>query len=347
MSSPAGGYELRRLDFDKPGTEVIAIRPDNPDGGYGSEHRSGSRLHDWRLKAAIQNVLSTVPKGASLNYLLQRYVTKTLPISDAELDAQVAKAQRNLRSFQHHRSLPLASAHLYEFGVGWDLLLPLVYYAMGVERQTVVDVRALARTDLMTDVARRLAQSATRLGLVRGPAVPAKSVGFEELAATWGIEYRAPADTRAVDLPDNSIDLVTSTDVLEHVPLDDIRSILRECCRLLRRDGLLRMRIDYQDHYWYFDSRLSPYNFLRFTERQWRLYNPSLHYQNRIRHLEFMALIAESGLKVIEDDHPVPSDQDLEALASTPLSRDYRSIAAESLAIRYANLTLGPLTAGS
>ena len=228
---------------------------DQPDSGYGAQHRSDSWWHDWRLKVAIQTMLSAVPGGVRLNYLLQRHVTRTLPISDAELAVQVAKAQRNLQAFARFQPQPLPD-HIFEFGVGWDLLIPIVHYCMGVERQTVIDLQPLARRDLVLDIAQRLSRSAERFSLKRVPAIGDGRQTVEGIAMEWGIEYRAPADARHVDLPDRSVDLVTSTDVLEHVPVDDIRSIFAESKRILRDDGLMRIRIDYQDHYWYFDRRV-------------------------------------------------------------------------------------------
>ena len=74
---------------------------DAPDGGYGYEHRRASPLRDWHLKAAIQTVLSVVPGGTAMNYALQRHVTRTLPVSDTELAAQVGKARRNIAAFEH------------------------------------------------------------------------------------------------------------------------------------------------------------------------------------------------------------------------------------------------------
>lgn len=313
---------------------------DAPDGGYGSEHRRASRLRDWHLKAAIQKVLTLLPGGSTMNYALQRRVTRTLPVSDSELAAQVGKARRNIASFERWRTKPLPELQLFEFGAGWDLLMPLVYYAMGVERQTVIDLQPLARLDLVTDVAQRLAAEAHRFGLARKPVVEAGSHDVAALLRSFGIDYRAPSDARSTGLAGGSIDLVTSTDVMEHVPVADIPAILAECRRILAPDGLMRIRIDYQDHYWYFDANLTPYNFLRFSAGRWRRFNPGLHYQNRIRHAEFVALIERSGLSILEDAHPDPTAQDLELLGRVPLHAAYRAVSAPEIAVRYANFTL-------
>ena len=321
------------------------LNTDRPDHGYGAEHRRASLLRDWRLKVAVQTLLGWLPQSEQMNYRFQRYVTRTLPISDGELAGQVAKAQRNVDALRRLNQMPLRDAHLYEFGVGWDLLMPFVYYCMGVERQTVIDLKPLARPDLMRDIATRLTEAARVLKLLRSPILPRGERSTRELAASCGIEYRAPADARAVDLESGSIAMVTSCDVLEHVPVDAIGAVLMECRRVLSDDGILRIRIDYQDHYWYFDHRISPYNFLSFDERRWRRFNPPLHYQNRLRHDAFIDLVRQAGWAVIEDDHHEPSAEDLRVLGTVPLAAGFREAPLERLAIRYANLTLRKATA--
>jgi SAM-dependent methyltransferase len=325
--------------------DAEAWMQDAPDGGYGYEHRDPSRLRDWRLKAAIQTLLTHLPGGTSINYALQRHVTRTLPVSDSELAAQVGKARRNIAAFERWRTRPVPDLQLFEFGAGWDLLMPLVYYAMGVERQTVIDLQPLARPELVRDAARRLADQADHFGLKRRPSM-APDGDIASALLSFGIDYTAPADARSTALADGSIDLVTSTDVMEHVPVDDIPAILKECRRILAPDGLMRIRIDYQDHYWYFDANLTPYNFLRFSPGRWRRFNPALHYQNRLRHSKFVKLIEESGFSILADEHPDPTSSDLELLHRVPLHADFRAMPTSDIAIRYANFTLAPAMHG-
>lgn len=314
------------------------FEPDAADGGYGA-HRSQSRLHDWRVKASIQSVFSHLPRGDWLNYQLQRWVTRTLPVSDVELAAQVAKAQRNIEAYERHGPKEISAARLYEFGAGWDLLIPMVHYAMGVNEQLLIDLKPLARLDLVSDIAGRLRSGMGTLGLKRPPQLGLAST-VSSLVSPIGVTYSAPRDARATMLPAGRFDFITSTDVMEHVPQEDVLPLLRECRRILAPGGVMRIRIDYQDHYWYFDSRVSPYNFLSYDDRAWRRFNPPLHFQNRIRHPEFLALIAQSGFAILEDEHPEPTDDDLQSIARRRIAPRYRHMPIEALAIRYANLTL-------
>src|SRR5207253_9552486 len=63
------------------------------------------------------------------------------------------------------------------------------------------------------------------------------------LQECFGIEYRAPCDARRTALGDGSVDYITSTNTLEHIPADDLPAILRECHRLLTPGGFLSYRV--------------------------------------------------------------------------------------------------------
>lgn len=143
-----------------------------------------------------------------------------------------------------------------------------------------MDLRPLARAELALDVA-------DRVGLAAAEEVPTT---LEDLLESLGIEYWARGDVRSTSEPAESVDVITSSNTLEHIPRGDIELILRECHRILVADGILSFQIDYKDHYSYFDPTCSPYRFLSFTSARWRLYNPALHHQNRLRHRDYLEL---------------------------------------------------------
>jgi SAM-dependent methyltransferase len=279
----------------------------------------------WRGKALLQQVFSRVPAGERMNLLLQRYVTRSLPISDEKLRSMVDHARQHLAAVGPRLSRPLGDATFYEFGAGWELSLALALHTLGVGKQVLVDIRPLGRADLINDVIERL-----------GLPLKIKNVG--ELSS-YGIEYRAPCDARGTGLPDDSIDVITSTNTMEHIPPDDLDGILLECARILRPDGVASFLVDYQDHWSYFDSSLSPYHFLRYSEREWRRWNPSLHYQNRLRHRDYVGKIERAGFEILEIKTRGGSAEDLAALAQLPLDASFGGYTPAELAVQDAWIT--------
>ena len=266
----------------------------------------------WVAKAALQRGLGLLPQGERLNYLFQRHVARSLPAGESVFRRKFARAQQHLSAYEEYGpGTPPAEAVFYEFGVGWDLAIPLSYAKLGVGRQLLVDIRLSARVELVND-----SLSALELDGVRS---------LEELEERFGIQYLAPRDARATGLPDNSVDFVSSTDVCEHVPEDDLARIFRDCRRLLRPGGAFSCRIDLQDHYAYFDDSLSRYNFLRFSESVWRLVNSPLHFQNRLRAPDYLRLVREAGFDLVVERPSGPDEAGLAELRRLPLAARFRN----------------------
>ncbi len=272
----------------------------------------------WLAKAAFQKAIGHLPQAERLNYVVQRRVLRNLPSSEAAFGRKVERAEQHLAAFDEHGPRrPREELVFYEFGAGWDLIVPLLYYKHGVRRQILVDIRPSVRMDLVAD-------SARRLGLP-------KPRDLAEL----GIEYVAPCDARDTGLPAASIDVISSTDTCEHIPPGDLRRIFAECRRLLKPDGVFSCRVDMQDHYSYFDPSVSRYNFLRFSERTWGLVNSPIHFQNRLRRSDYLALLDEAGLDVVEERPSRPNGDDLALLRRLGLAERFRNgYALEELGVK-------------
>ena len=307
-------------------------------------------LRNWRAKALLQGVFSHVPLGPKLNYFLQTKVTRGLPLPDTKLAAAAPTARLHVAAMKRHGGTALPEAVFFEFGAGWDLHLPITFYALGVRRQIVVDLMELARSELFDDVLRRLEAlgdftPAERAELHRAISCTKLQNHVVEKASCLGIDYRAPADARATGLPNGSVDCVTSTSTMEHIPRDDLVLILLEAIRILRSGGLLSLSIDYADHYSRFDSSITPYNFLRYPENRWRLYNSHLHFQNRLRHSQYLEIFDEAGLGIVDvETAPLPPNY-RQLLAAVPLAEEFREFEETDLAITGAHFVLKPRTA--
>jgi SAM-dependent methyltransferase len=120
-----------------------------------------------------------------------------------------------------------------------------------------------------------------------------------ELLERAPIEYRAPADASASGIQDDSIDVVFSNSVLEHVVERDIARIMEESRRILRKGGLVIHDVNCGDHYAYFDRSITPINYLSYSDREWAFWNNRLQYQNRLRPADFIRLAHAAGLELV------------------------------------------------
>jgi hypothetical protein len=298
---------------------------------------------NWKLKAFVQSSISAMPRGTQMNYLLQRYVSRTLPPSTATMSHTLQTTLNDFRFLEKHMSIPLDSAKFYEFGAGVTLIGPLTFYCMGVEKQTLVDLHWLLRRELVNHAIRFL-RNADNAPFRRKPVpLPDRLTSgelTEYLKSTYGIDYNAPCDARNTHYDSGSFDVVTSKAVFEHVPGIDIPAILAECHRLLAAKGLAAFRTDYQDHYSYCDSRVSIYNFLRYSDAQWRRYSPALNYTNRLRHREYLSLFRAAGFEIVADNTYDIRDEDRVSLRMIPLSARFAGYSEDELALRGAHTVL-------
>ena len=248
---------------------------------------------DWRLKSLAFHVLSRLPFGSSVHGALQRHVTRRY--FHTVTPAALATPRFHVERFQ---ALPSGSVAL-EFGAGRNLLTSLMLSHAGAARVYAIDLVRLATIEQVNGVIGQLKE------LVPGewPAI----ASFDDLERLYRIHYQAPGDARATGLPDQSVDFICSTAVLEHIPEPDIRAILRECLRIASTQARFSFIIDYHDHYGTADSEITLWNFYRYSQKQWRKFNPPNHYQNRLRHSDHEHIFREFDLEIVEGERAIPS----------------------------------------
>jgi SAM-dependent methyltransferase len=301
----------------------------------------------WVLKALTQQALSRIPRGERLNYVLQRRVLGSLPASDEAFRRKVSRAFRHFEAFTElGPRRPIGEAVFYEFGAGWDLAVQLAYWALGVERQTVVDIRPILRIELVNDTIAKFErlhrdlEEETQRDL--RPPGAADIRGLDDLADRFGLEYLAPRDARDTGLPAGSLDFVSSTDTAEHIPEGDLLRILVECRRLLKPDGVLSYRADLEDHYSRVDRSVSRYNFLRYSDRAWALFNPGLHYQSRLRYPDYLRLTRDAGFEIVREEVSRASEDDLAVVRGLRVADRFRPYTPEDLGVRGVTIVARP-----
>ena len=299
----------------------------------------------WVAKAMIQKAISFLPQGEEVNYFFQRRIRRSLPRPDRYLQQNARQALEHLGVIRKHRpTTSLRDAVFFEFGAGWDLVIPLMFYSFGVDHQILVDVRPNLRLELVNDSVRRLNRWGATAGAEEG--LPFRALpedGFRSAIdlKEVGIDYRAPVDARRTGLPPESVDIITSTHTLEHIPGPGIQEILLEASRILKTRGLVSCRIDFKDHYSYVDESISAYNFLKFRAGPWRLLNSSIHFQNRLRYPDYKRIFEQSNLECLDENIHRPNEEQLATLERLKISRWFRDrYSLEDLGIRGLDVVL-------
>jgi SAM-dependent methyltransferase len=297
---------------------------------------------DWRIKGGLQKVLGVLPGGGALHYLLQRRFGG-LRQPGREIGIKIDDWQIMLARLAE-AGVTIGGRRLFEIGTGWYPTFPLACYLAGAARVTTVDLNRHLKPELVVACAERLG-SATALiaqcanideGVVRkrhARMFDALRHSIDLARATEGVvDYAAPADAARTDLDDGTVDCIFSNSVLEHVPPGVIDSMYEEAMRILAPGGVMFHSVNCGDHYAYVDRNIHQLHYLRYSDRQWRRWNNTFLYQNRLRAHDFVERAQAAGFAIVLNTAHA-SEQRLRDLAGTPLHPQFAAIAAERLCI--------------
>lgn len=282
---------------------------------------------NWRQKSAAYGLIDLMPFSNHMFYLLQRYVTKSLPRSNARIKYYVGEFKLHIGIFEKYNP-NFKNETWFGFGTGWDFCENLVFHRYGLKKQITVDLNRLARADLVNAAIAMLNEALTEADMKSE--VPISGPLEAALLARFGIDYRAPSDARATGLAAGAVDICSTTNTLEHIPFDSLRGILVELHRIMRPGGTVSMLIDYSDHYAAVDSSINVYNFLQYSEKQWRKYNHDRQFQSRRRHVEYVRLHQECGFELLEQQVWRPENYK-ELLLLQPIHADFAGFSQEEI----------------
>ncbi len=282
-------------------------------------------------KRLIQNILSRIPLGERINLWMQMNVTKGLPVSEEGIISKIDAAKfhiSNYLSYNKDKNTDLSKISSFEFGAGYDLIVPLIFSFMNINKIYCVDIKYKISAFLINDIIERLKINTEFMDLISesklNPEITPSNL-TKILEEKYNIYYKAPMDAASTNFPDESIDLIVSNATLEHIPKDSIKRILKESYRILKPGGVLSHSIDYKDHWAYTDSTLSYYNFLQYSEKEWKYRNPDLNYQNRLRHRDYEELFIDAGFKIVKKEPFLPLEKDKAALRNLNIHESFKS----------------------
>lgn len=297
-------------------------------------------IRNWRLKAALQAALSRLPGGERINDRLQRAVGGLRNL-ESNVAIKVDDWYGIVELLDTVGRADVRGMDLAEIGTGWYPVLPLCFSLAGARSVLTVDLTRHLSAEMTFEAVAALEAHLARISERCG--VPLEEVlsryrrlracqSVETLLAAAGIRYEAPQDAaRLAWLDGDSLDLVYSNSVLEHIAIDALGPILTEASRVLKPNGVMVHAVACNDHYAHFDSSISFVNFLAFDEREWKRWNNRFHYQNRLRAPDFIHLAQAAGFVVVHERRAVrPGTK--EALSKMRLAPQFAHYSMDDLA---------------
>lgn len=301
----------------------------------------------WIIKAVVQKGISFLPWSHRINYFFQKYGTGGVKLSDEHFGLKLQHAQEHLEVL-HQQLGKDPQQRILELGTGWYPVIPMLFHLTGSGRVRSLDIRAWMTRDTQQLTLLKFRDWKER-GLLDElwPLVDEKRwntlmeladqpllANREEFNERIGLEP-VVGDARQLSMEGGSVDFICSNNTFEHIPEGVLRQILREFMRVLKPGGYMNHFIDMSDHFAHFDSSITIYNFLKFSERQWRWIDNSIQPQNRMRLSDFRRMYGELKIGIEEE---LPREGDVDALHKVKLHPMWSGYAEEDLATSHVTL---------
>jgi hypothetical protein len=285
----------------------------------------------WLIKSAIQRTISLLPASQTWNSLFQQYVTRSLELTASRFEARLHYCRLHLEHFLELRPDRTQDFTVVEVGTGWYPVVPVGLYLCGASEVQTFDIDPLLQTGRLTQM-RNLFLEYDRTGALgkylprlrpervarlREIGSPNDGVSAAALLKRLNI-YAHVRGAEATGLPAEKTDLFVSTGVLEYIPPETLKAILAEFKRLGSPRATQSHYLNLVDQYSYFDSSITPFNFLQYSSSRWKYLNSPLTWQNRMRISDFREMFTQAGYQVTKEINTSGTLQDLEKIRLAP-----------------------------
>lgn len=297
-------------------------------------------MKKWILKAIVQKSISYLPNSHSINYWFQKNITKGVFLTDLYFFDRLGHAKSHLTAFSkfQHRIPEIC----LELGTGWYPVVPIAYFLSGADKIYSVDISFLTSKNRIKTTLEKFVGNKEisdfvniipeRWEILQNIFQQIDKLSLEEILTELKIEYLI-GDARKLDLADDSVDLLSSNNTFEHVYPEILEGLLLEFKRILKqKEGVMTHFIDMSDHFAHFDQSINIYNFLQFSEKQWKWIDNDIQPQNRWRIDDFKELYKQLNIPINEE---TIRKGDLTALASVALNEKFAHKKLEDVAVSH------------
>tara|TARA_B110000967_G_C18880445_1_gene560721 strand:- start:723 stop:1574 length:852 start_codon:yes stop_codon:yes gene_type:complete len=241
---------------------------------------------NWKLKAFLYKVFGVLKLNLSF-YFIQKYITKR---------AKIQIKQINKLWVYHADSIEKNNVkNILEVGAGKSLEqnIYISYRFKGLIKQTAIDINKMIDFSLLN-------QASEQISKILKLKNKGKVKNLKQLNDLYNIDYVAPCELRNLKNKNIKFGMAISTTALEHFTIIDLKEYLDVLKTILSKGGLISSIIDYSDHYSHTDRNISALNYLSYTEKEWKKYNNSYLFQNRLRHQDYKKIFKTGGYKIEE-----------------------------------------------
>jgi len=301
-------------------------------------------LSKWKLKAVVQKTISFFPQQEKLNYFFQKYITRAVNLNDEHFANKMMHSQDHIKFFNKH-GITHPQMQIIELGSGWYPVVPIMMYLSKSGQVTSVDIQSwMTKETQLTTIRKfiewrekgKLQKYITNIDeerwntLVEIDQNPGNH-NLETINKSIGLKLLLQ-DARSLKLKDQSIDFICSNNTFEHIYPNVLNGILLEFKRVIKPGGVMSHFIDMSDHFAHFDKSITIYNFLKYSEKKWKLIDNDIQPQNRLRFKDYLTMYEKIALPITETEI---RKGNLEDLRKQKIHQEYSNYSEAELAISH------------
>ena len=135
------------------------------------------------------------------------------------------------------------------------------------------------------------------------------------------------------DCKDQSVDVVFSRFVFEHVPTEEIKNIHQKFQLNLKKGTYIIHFISPSDHRAYTDKTLTLQDFLKYSKKEWDKIQTRFDYHNRLRFSEYLNIFKELNIEIVYQNYILPDKKSsqYQLFKKLTLHEDYENFTEEDL----------------
>ncbi len=296
----------------------------------------------WIIKSFLHRTISWLPHRHWWNRRLQS-LTGSIELSDAAFERKLGECKHQLESLRQYAPEVPRDFSAVDLGTGWYPIMPIGYFLCGAKETHSYDISPLLERGRLAVLLGSFIAYADggkldqmlpewqkeRLETLRTLVPSAMQEEPAVLLGKLGIRIHVQ-DAQSTGLQSSSVDFLTSSGVLELIPLPVLQGIMKEFARVASPTALLFHRINLRDDYAVFDKGIPPLHFLRFSDRAWSWLGSGINPLNRLRIPTYRDLFQETGWKVVCEENIVGTQEDLRRV---PLAKEFRNYSEADLLV--------------
>jgi len=302
----------------------------------------------WIIKAIVQKMISYLPWKHSVNYFFQKYITRGVQLTDAYFEDKLMHAFNHIEYYKMHVGIP--GFKVLELGSGWYPVIPIYFYLNGASEIISIDIaQHITKKNLEKTIKKFLEYLSkiefqdiflhideNRKANLQYVLNENKTLSADEIMLKLNMDFQIQ-DARKSHFESNYFELITSNNTFEHIYEKILVDILIEFKRILHPNGIMSHFIDMSDHFAHLDSNISIYNFLQFSEKQWKRIDNTIQPQNRLRINQYKDILKEASLAILEE---INRPGDMEIVKKMKLANPFSKFSCADVAVSHSHIVL-------